>query len=368
MGFGTSGVPDFHDRFQEAALDPSLWLTVLQELADATGSTRAELVGFGSDLTSFNWVTSSDERMFADFVSIGGGSPDVNFRVAADIGTAPMEIVHEDAYDIARRNLRRDDYLDFCEDNGMTFGCQTSVVRYDAGLIGLSILRSRSDGRTTEEVRRIFAEAASATRAAVRLQRAIEQQGFHLLAGTFDAMELPCLLLDGAGDIRQVTAAAERLLASYPILTIVNRRVSSPDSNLRRHIDLALTKVLGPAGKAHERIPIYGEGPVPPLVIDLFRLPRREWAMHYAPRAMMVLRDRRIGRNGHGELVAAAFGLTPAEAQVALALADGQSREVIAMARKVSHETVRAQMKSLYQKTGCRRETELALLVKALLD
>lgn len=368
MRSSSSGVHAFQDRFQEAALDPALWLTALQELADATGSSRAELVGFGSDLTSFNWVTSSDERMFADFVGLGGGSADINFRIAADLGTAPMAIVHENAYDVARQKLQRDDYLDFCEDNQMTFGCQTSLIRHESGLVGLSILRSRADGRTTEKVRRVFADAAGAALTAVRMQCAIEHQGFHLLAGTFDAMELPCLLLDGAGHVRQVTAAAELLLAGNPTLTLQKRRLSSSDPNLRRRIDLALLKVVGPAGKTHERVLVHGEGPVPSLVIDLFRLPRREWAMHYAPRAMIVLRDRRIGGKGDAGLVAAAFGLTPAEAQVALALADGQSREMIAAARNVSHETVRAQMKSLYQKTGCRRETELALLVKSLLD
>lgn len=357
-----------NNRFREAALDPELWLTVLQELADATGSTRAELVGFGSGLSNFNWVTSSDERMLTDFTGIGGGSPNVNFRVAADAGTTPMQVVYEDAYDLARRTLKCDDYVDFCEDYRMTFGCQTSLVRDDDGLIGLSILRSRADGRTGERERSVFAAAASAALAAVRLQRAVEHQGFHLLAGTFEAMALPCVLLDGAGRIGKATAPAERLIATNTILTLEHGRISSSDPNLRRRIDLAVMKSLGPDQSPYERIPIYGEGPLPTLVLDLFRLPNREWAMHFAPQAILVFRDLRIGHDADGDLLADTLGLTPAEAQVAMALAAGQSREVIAEARTVSQETIRAQIKSLYQKTGCRRETELALLVRALLD
>jgi DNA-binding CsgD family transcriptional regulator len=108
---------------------------------------------------------------------------------------------------------------------------------------------------------------------------------------------------------------------------------------------------------------------MPSLVIDLFRLPDREWAMRFAPRAILVLRDRRVARNGDGQaMLAAAFGLTTAEAQVGLAIAGGQGREAIAAMRGVSAETLRVQVKSLYRKTGCSRETELALLFRSLLD
>jgi DNA-binding CsgD family transcriptional regulator len=360
---------DWHDRFQSAALEPSLWMSVLQELADATGSARAELVGFGTQLAGFNWVTSLDERMLADFFRLGGASPSVNYRIAADIGSATMEIVHEEAYDAARRAVARDDYIDFCEEYRTPFGCQTCLVRGDDALVGLSVLRTRSEGRTGEDERRVFAAAAAAARNAVRMQRAIERQGFHLVAGTFEAMSLPCLLIDGLGRARQVTPSAERLIGEHPRLKLEQGWLTSVDAGTQRRIDTALQSVLGQAGRAHVRLPLYEGQPMPSTVIDLFRLPSREWAMHFAPKAIVVLRDRRGASNEDGQpALAAAFGLTSAEAQVAVALAAGKSREAIAAMRVVSMETLRAQVKSIYQKTGCSRETELALLVRGLLD
>jgi DNA-binding CsgD family transcriptional regulator len=62
------------------------------------------------------------------------------------------------------------------------------------------------------------------------------------------------------------------------------------------------------------------------------------------------------------------LSLTAAEAEVALALCDGQSRDTIAARRGVSPETVKAQVKSLYQKTGCHRETELVLLLRTMVE
>lgn len=355
------------DRFVEAALEPALWMPVLQEVADATGSSRAELVGFGPEMASFNWVTSADDRMHTDFQRAGGGSPSVNFRIAADGGMAPLQIVDEMDYERARREMVRDDYIDFCEQHRIPFGCQTCLARDDKALIGFSILRTRADGHTSAEGKRLFAQAAGAAQKAVRLQRRIERQGVHLLAGSLEAMALSCLLLDGLGIVQEVTPAAERLLAAHPLVTVADHRLSGRHPETRRRIDLALRNVLGSGGHSHERVLFHGSEPVPQLVLEIFRLPAREWAMHFGARAIVILQDPHANAGASVEALQIAFGLTPAEAQVAVAMAKGQSREAIAAARTVSLETVRAQVKSLYQKTGCRREAELALLVKALI-
>jgi DNA-binding CsgD family transcriptional regulator len=355
-------------RFQDAALDPSQWLSVLQDLADATGSTRAELVGVGGpEAARFNWVTSTDTRILDEFMEIEAYLPAYNFRIAADGGAGVLNVVHEEHYDAARRTLRRDDYVDFCERYDMQFGCQTALLRESGGLVGLSVLRSRSDGRTDERLRGIFAEAARSARVAVRMQRTIEEQGFHLLAGTLEAMSLACFLIDALGQVRAMTPAAERMLASPGLLRLNERRLSSESADERRRIDLGLRAVLGPVPTGHVRLPLHRSGPLPEVVLDLFRLPAREWALPFAPRALAVARDPKGAATGGKSVVAGAFGLTPAETELALGLAGGRPRDAIAAARGISMETLRAQLKSVYQKTGCSRETELVLLIRALL-
>jgi DNA-binding CsgD family transcriptional regulator len=354
-------------RFQEAALDPRQWLPALQSLADATGSARAELVGFGGPETArFNWVTSIDARILDEFVQIEAYLPAINFRIAADGGAGVLNVVHEAHYDRARRTLRRDDYADFCEQYEMQFGCQTALLRESGGLVGLSVLRSRADGRTDERARGIFAQAAQGARLAVRMQRAIEDQGFNLLTGTLEAMSLACFLFDGLGQVRAMTPSAERLVAAPALLRLADNRLSSSSAEDRRRIDLALRSVLGSAAIGHVRLPLYRTRPLPELVLDLFRLPAREWATPFAPRALAIARDPTASLKGRESVVAGAFGLTPAETELALGLAEGRTRETIAAARGISMETLRAQLKSVYQKTGCGRESELVLLIKAL--
>ena len=60
------------------------------------------------------------------------------------------------------------------------------------------------------------------------------------------------------------------------------------------------------------------------------------------------------------------FGLTPAEARVALALMDGDSPREAAERLGIRYQTVRNQLQSLYQKTMTSRQAELVLLLARL--
>ena len=66
-------------------------------------------------------------------------------------------------------------------------------------------------------------------------------------------------------------------------------------------------------------------------------------------------------------LLTEAFGLTPAEASVAIELCDGTGLRDVASRRKVSYHTVRNQAKSIFGKTGCRTQAELAKLLARVL-
>lgn len=59
----------------------------------------------------------------------------------------------------------------------------------------------------------------------------------------------------------------------------------------------------------------------------------------------------------------ALFGLTDAETRVAADVARGMSPQDIAAEAGVSVETVRKQLKAIYQKTGMQRQAALAHLV-----
>ena len=65
------------------------------------------------------------------------------------------------------------------------------------------------------------------------------------------------------------------------------------------------------------------------------------------------------------EILRALYGLTPAECRVALLLGDGHAPRKIANMVGVTDNTVRSQIKSIFSKTGVRRQGELIRLLLA---
>jgi DNA-binding NarL/FixJ family response regulator len=57
------------------------------------------------------------------------------------------------------------------------------------------------------------------------------------------------------------------------------------------------------------------------------------------------------------------FGLTTSEVAIAVALTSGHEVEEIARTRHVSPGTLRVQLKSIFLKTGVRRQSELVALL-----
>lgn len=353
---------NWQDRFQQAALDPSQWLGVLQEVADATGSARGQLIGVGGvNAIPFNWVNSFSDAALEDFTRFDGGSHTINFRIAADLDPASGSIVHEEDYRRVRRHLRDDTYLDFCRDNDILLGCHTQLILDSGTMVGLAMLRAHADGVSTRAQREEFARAAEAARAAVRLQRAIEHQGVKLVGGTLEAMSIDCILIDGLGSVCAMNAGAERIIAAAAPLRLKEGRLTSSIPDLARRIDLAIRDVL--QGAPHIRLKLDAG-----RRLDFFRMARREWAMSFAPAAILVIRDASAQLSAETEIVTQTYGLSRAETEIAVMLARGMEREQIAAARDVSILTLRTQIRNLYDKTGCRRESELVALLAGLIE
>lgn len=361
---GMADADRWADRFIGAALEPHLWRDVLGAMADATGSAHGQLIGFGPGAAAFNWVSGVDEDILVSAGAMDLVTPDVNFRVAADRIGNGSPIVHEAQYDDARGMLRTGDYLDMCSDLDIPHGCQTRLLTDKDSMIGLALLRRETDGRSSSEQRDLFARLATHAGVAVRMQRAIEQQGFALLAGTFEAMGKACWLVDGVGRVGGMTPAADRLLADTR-LTLREGRLASMRGDETRRIARALHAVLASPAQLSDPVPLPDDEGGVAMLLEVFPLPRRAWDLPFAPRAIITARMGALTDRQAGALIGA-FRLTRAEADIALRIASGATRPAIAAARGVSAETLKAQIRSLYEKTGCNRESQLVRIVTLL--
>jgi len=356
---------DWDATFIDAALDPVLWPKVLREMAEATGAARGQLIGIGGPReVPFNWVTDFEAAQLETFVEIRGGAPDVNYRIGADVDMLAMEAVFEDHYDRAKPRLLSDVYVDFARDMDIPHGCQTRLMDGANGFVGLATLRRESEGRTNPAQRALFMRIAQAAKVGVSLQMRLEGQQAQLMAGTLDSMRLCAFLFDISGGMCAMTQGAQALV-SRGLVRLSGATLEAPGA--RQLIARTVAGVMDRTGPGHARLrlpgPVGADGFGGDHFVELFRLPPREWAMRNQPRVVMIWRTSARDTTDAAAHICAAFGLSRAEADIALALVEGATREEIGARRGVTRETLRGQFKAIYAKTGCRSETDLALMM-----
>lgn len=356
------------DMFANAAVDPTQWMGALRELGHATGSARGQLIGIGGDATiPFNWVNDFPEHAYAEFVAMDGGNPLINPRVTAALDSPLLAVRHEAHYREAVPGLVSDVYLDFARDYDFPYGCQTKLFESDDSLVGLAVLRSESDGETTAEQRALFEGIAPFIRSAVRTQMALERDGPKLIAGALDQVGAAVFVCTPGGRVLAHSATADAALDGGRISVTggILRAGTKADQD-------KLTRTLACQG-APVRVPMEtlvlggGAGESLPLLLDIARMPRSAWSLDRTPCVLVIVRGAGRWHASAPAVLQALYGLSPAEADIALRLARGQPRSEIAQERGAQLETVRSQIKIVFAKLGIGREVELVTLLGQLL-
>ena len=360
---------DWNDIFLAAALEPDRWPEALAEMAQRTGASHGQLIGVGGarDIP-FNIVTDLDEQRLREFVELDGGSPALNFRVAASEQRMARgdydSLLHEADYDAVLPLLQSDRYVQWCEEVDIPHGCQTNLVVDRVGVIGLATLRKRRDGRTSARQRKVFAEASVAARRAVRLQERLEGDQAALLAGAFEAIAATAYILDGAGRLQAMTRSAEQLLSDGHILL---RDGFLEGAGTPLSLGQAAALLVAAQGMGHVRLRLDNPERPQPLFLEGFRLPAHAWSLGRTPQAIIVAKPPARDRAGIAALLSILYRMTAAEADVAIRLFEGKSRAEISDARSVTIETIRGQIKTIYAKTGTAGEAALMRLLAAIM-
>jgi DNA-binding CsgD family transcriptional regulator len=351
-------------QFANAAFEPDGWLKALDALAESTGSTRGQLIGIGGPaVVPFNLVTNLAPQALEDFLAINGGDPGVNWRVAAAAGTQSLQVSSEVDYERARPALQTDVYDDFCNQYDMPFGCQTELYSNDGLLIGLAVLRTRSDGPSTAEARMLMEDIAPHVRQAVRTAMILDQRGPELVAGALDAMSMAAFVCDGRGRVRQMTSAAEDIVGTGRPLRLEAGRLRDSSSNDEASVERAVATAMAD-GLAST---IVVGAPDNPTLLSIIPAPARDWSFTFAPGAILILRSGVERGAAKSHLLRALYGLTASEAEVVVCFLAGLSRDGIAAERGVSIGTVQSQMKSIFSKVGVKREADLAIKLAPLI-
>ena len=178
-----------------------------------------------------------------------------------------------------------------------------------------------------------------------------------------NAMGLPAIALDRHGFVVDANAAAEVIFDDN--IRIKNRRlfVRDPDSRtlLKEAID-QLARPPIPNALAGEPVVVPRMDKLPVIVrIWPFEGPSHPPAQEV--RALLTLNALGPRPGPPAAILAKAFRLTPSEAKLACIIARGAPPNIAARELKISRETARNQLKSVFAKTNTHRQSELVALL-----
>ena len=180
-----------------------------------------------------------------------------------------------------------------------------------------------------------------------------------------DYVALGMVLLDGSGEVLFANRSAKVLATEADGLAVSGRfgmTTVTEGHSLQRAVSAAVT--AGLAGEEHVSCaPLPRVSEERDMLAVACALDASGPSSPRAPAAVVFISDPLRRQNVPGDVLAALFGLTPAECQIAVLLAHGNRLEEIATHLRVSQTTIAYHMRNLYQKTGTNRQADLIALV-----
>lgn len=347
----------------EAALNPSLWSEALDAAARACGARAGQLIHLDGDgAIGAHWLTGMPDGFIAESEAFGLANPAINPRLRIGARAALMTpVADQDHVDIEAR-ARSPIYVEIFEPNDVPFNCQAVLLRDSDALVRLSISRTRRQGPLDANAFKAFSALLPHAQAAVRVQAALAAARVSATVDTLDATGAAAFLLDDRGRLAGLSRGGEMLARSGELFRVRGRTLRPARQTDRMAFAAAVARALDGAGSSFEARPTSGGACT---IFEIQPLAVERAGLGHGPAVLVIQRPQAAAPKDPLRLQRA-FGLTLAEADVALRLADGQSLGLIADSRSVTLGTVRSQMQAIYQKMGVHRQAELVVAVRGL--
>jgi len=235
------------------------------------------------------------------------------------------------------------------------------------GAIVAAMLRRGLATQFTAEDRQLLAllrpHVARAMALACDLDAA--RRGARRRGDTLDALALPLVIADGHGAVLFANRAARALPRAAGLRILRGQRLAAPApadaAALRRALALTTDPTLRLPAAA---VPLGARDGVSAQFVALDSAGPRPPGKPASRLSLLVLRRQRGTRAGNARL-GERYRLTPAERRVLALVLAGCRAAAAAQRLGVALATVRSQLRSIYEKTGCRSRAALVALFGA---
>ncbi len=232
----------------------------------------------------------------------------------------------------------------------------------------LASMRSPRQGHYDSKAVAIFRQASRHFANVAKLRKTIitaERSANHAKMG-LDALAFGIIVLDGSALVVTANSVAVKACASAQGLSLVKGRLSAHSASVDQSLNRAIHEILanGASAGITLRVPRPDDQA---WLISIVPLPASSpLAVQNAPSALVLIGDGSLGRGIRREDLIAIYGLTMAEAELAMLLGHGDSLSEAADHRGVKISTARSQMHSILQKMQIQRQADLTRILAAM--
>jgi DNA-binding CsgD family transcriptional regulator len=379
MDLSESTYLHFVERIFEAAESPERWRALYEDLTLALGARSLHMLGIDKRLGTLSYSDGANLPVEGELAYMHRYRL-IDPRTPIWERAAEGEWLHFPRMLPAGVAATHPVYQEFLIPYDRRYNTMCKLVDAPEALVIFSVLSGEAEGPISAAAQgfldRLLPHLQRACRMGIRnFVYSTQALVGHLLV---DRLRQPVILMAPGGEVMHTNQAAQELLRSTRLVQVTDGRLQLPApqlAQLLRQCTELEESMKGAAADASRLLAASAsqfrslhltDGAARETMYAFFTMltPQREMgSFGLRPVVMLIFYHPASAPPIDASLLYAVFGLTPAECRIATLLAEGLSPKEIAREQGTQLDTIRKQMRSIYEKTETHRQPDLIRLL-----
>jgi DNA-binding CsgD family transcriptional regulator len=359
--FDAAGLARAVARFGDVVLEPAGWVSVMDDICAGAGARGAALLQADtrtSDVPRTRDVHEAFDRYFKE----GWHQRDLRAR------GVPLLLqgrkVFTDADITTPEEMRHAPFYNDCVHAAGLKGFAGVGFFAGARLWALAIQRGADEGPFEPDELQALAGIADKLTAAATMSAIVGQRALSATTDALGLVQQPALVLDRTGSVIGINRAAEDIFDDD--IRVRDRRLYVHDKSAASVLGALIDQMTVSTDLPPVEPVTIRRRQNKPVIARVHPIPAAAQSPFLGARALVTLSSLAPKPPLSTNLLAGAFGLSPAEARLAAIMAGGIDLQTAAQELGVARDTARNQLKAIFAKTGAHRQSELVELLAKL--
>jgi len=255
----------------------------------------------------------------------------------------------------------------YCSQQNVYHVMGVDISTPDSGKLRFRVTRAKTSPNFSLSDRALCASFIPHLRRALNIHNLLDRSESisELYAQAISRLSVATLVLDESGSVLRVNPVAQSILASGDGLKLVGGRLEATYPSDNRELQRLIRSAFSEDTlKTAEAMSVTRPSGQVNLGLVVEPIPSMDWADEKGkPAALVYIRDAASKSLASEVVTKQLFNLTKAETALAMELANGLSLEEAAEILNIRRNTARAHLRSIFSKTGVRRQTELVRIL-----